>query len=84
MIFKSIHLIAAFLYVSIFFYQSAGAHSGGLDAKGGHYNRKTGEYHYHRGDGAVRTKSSENTSMKKERKEKTQKAIKSKKKKGEL
>jgi competence protein ComEC len=23
------------------------AHSGGLDANGGHYNRKTGEYHYH-------------------------------------
>lgn len=23
-------------------------HSGGLDANGGHYNRKTGEYHYHR------------------------------------
>ena len=26
----------------------AGAHPGGLDANGGHYNRKTGEYHYHR------------------------------------
>lgn len=25
-----------------------GAHPGGLDANGGHYNRKTGEYHYHR------------------------------------
>jgi hypothetical protein len=24
------------------------AHSGGLDANGGHYNRKTGQYHYHR------------------------------------
>lgn len=24
------------------------AHSGGLDANGGHYNRKTGEYHYHK------------------------------------
>lgn len=23
------------------------AHSGGTDAKGGHYNRKTGGYHYH-------------------------------------
>lgn len=23
------------------------AHSGGLDANGGHHNRKTGEYHYH-------------------------------------
>ena len=26
----------------------ASAHPGGLDANGGHYNRKTGEYHYHR------------------------------------
>lgn len=25
------------------------AHSGGTDANGGHYNRKTGEYHYHHG-----------------------------------
>lgn len=24
------------------------AHSGGLDQNGGHYNRKTGVYHYHR------------------------------------
>lgn len=24
------------------------AHLDGLDANGGHYNRKTGEYHYHR------------------------------------
>jgi len=24
------------------------AHSGGLDVKGGHYNSKTGQYHYHR------------------------------------
>ena len=27
----------------------AHAHSGGTDANGGHYNRKTGEYHYHHG-----------------------------------
>ena len=25
------------------------AHSGGTDSKGGHYNRSTGEYHYHHG-----------------------------------
>lgn len=25
------------------------AHSGRTDANGGHYNRKTGEYHYHNG-----------------------------------
>lgn len=24
------------------------AHSGGLDSRGGHMNRKTGQYHYHR------------------------------------
>lgn len=28
--------------------QSILAHPGGLDSQGGHYNRKTGEYHYHR------------------------------------
>ncbi len=28
---------------------SALAHSGRTDANGGHYNRKTGEYHYHNG-----------------------------------
>jgi hypothetical protein len=22
-------------------------HGGGIDSNGGHYNRKTGEYHYH-------------------------------------
>ena len=27
------------------------AHSGGTDANGGHYNRKTGEYHSHNSDG---------------------------------
>lgn len=27
----------------------AGAHGGGLDSNGGHNNRKTGGYHYHRG-----------------------------------
>ena len=27
---------------------SVHGHGGGLDSKGGHYNRKTGEYHYHR------------------------------------
>jgi hypothetical protein len=31
---------------------SAGAHGGGLDADGCHTNRKTGDYHCHRGGGA--------------------------------
>lgn len=26
-------------------------HSGGTDSQGGHYNRKTGEYHFHHGMG---------------------------------
>ena len=30
------------------FSSTAHGHSGGLDSKGGHFNRKTGEYHYHR------------------------------------
>ena len=29
-------------------YSRLAAHPGGLDANGGHYNRKTGEYHVHR------------------------------------
>ena len=28
------------------------AHPGGTDSKGGHYNRSTGEYHYHHGESA--------------------------------
>lgn len=36
------------LCVLMFFPSSGGSHSGGLDSKGGHYNHKTGEYHYHR------------------------------------
>lgn len=27
----------------------ASAHSGGTDRAGGHYNRRTGEYHFHHG-----------------------------------
>ena len=30
------------------FTSSALAHSGGLDKNGGHWNHKTGHYHYHR------------------------------------
>ncbi len=42
---KKLQIIIAFgfLFCSVF----AHAHPGGLDANGGHYNRKTGEYHYH-------------------------------------
>ena len=48
----------------------ADAHPGRLDSNGGHYNRKTGEYHYHRGGGSSSsssrsTKSKSTTSTKK-------------------
>jgi len=33
-----------FMMVSVLVF----AHGGGLDSNGGHYNRKTGVYHYHR------------------------------------
>jgi len=41
------------LCVVMLFPSSGGTHSGGLDSNGGHYNRKTGDYHYHRGSGAT-------------------------------
>ena len=31
------------------------AHPGGIDARGGHYNRKTGEYHYHNTSATINT-----------------------------
>ena len=40
--------------VSLILY-SAFAHSGGTDSRGGHYNRKTGVYHYHGGGRARST-----------------------------
>lgn len=36
------------IFAAISLIAFSGAHPGGLDANGGHYNRKTGEYHYHR------------------------------------
>ena len=38
--------------LSFFVAFGAGAHPGGLDANGGHIDRKTGVYHYHRGTNA--------------------------------
>lgn len=38
-------LIVALMYLAV----PALAHSGRTDANGGHYNRATGEYHYHHG-----------------------------------
>ena len=41
-------LLAVLLFISaLFVYDFGYAHPGKTDAKGGHYNRKTGEYHYH-------------------------------------
>ena len=37
----------------------AQAHSGGLDAQGCHHNRKTGDYHCHRGSSASKPRSSQ-------------------------
>ena len=43
---KKIHFIlCCILIITTFAY----AHSGRTDSKGGHYNRSTGEYHYHHG-----------------------------------
>ena len=42
---KLIVFIAALLLCVV----TAFAHSGGTDRNGGHYNRTTGEYHYHHG-----------------------------------
>ena len=39
------------------------AHSGRTDSNGGHYNRKTGEYHYHNGGPAYNSSSSSNYSQ---------------------
>ena len=43
---KTIFVAVVFALLSTAFID---AHPGRLDSKGGHYNRKTGEYHYHNG-----------------------------------
>ena len=42
-------LTVIFLISALFAYDFGYTHPGGTDSKGGHYNRKTGEYHYHGG-----------------------------------
>ncbi|MCA9040313.1 MAG: YHYH domain-containing protein [Planctomycetaceae bacterium] len=46
--------IRAICYLSLMFIVPASlwAHPGGIDSRGGHINRKTGEYHYHSGGGS--------------------------------
>ncbi len=41
--FRLSFLVCCFLFCTALLY----AHSGGTDSKGGHYNRRTGSYHYH-------------------------------------
>lgn len=43
---KPIVLVVVLLFL-FFSVSVAFSHSGRTDAQGGHYNRKTGEYHYH-------------------------------------
>lgn len=45
--------IVAVLLCSISFSTAVYAHGGGLDANGCHNNRKTGDYHCHRGGGSA-------------------------------
>ena len=47
---RIICLVLIFILVAT----SSYAHSGRTDSSGGHYNRKTGEYHYHGGSSAPR------------------------------
>ena len=42
------HLLSFILGLSLISIAPAHAHPGGLDSRGGHYNRKTGEYHCHK------------------------------------
>ena len=46
---KALIAFSLMLISGVLFYDSAYTHSGRTDANGGHYNRKTGEYHYHNG-----------------------------------
>ena len=51
---KVLIVLSLILISGIVFYDFAHTHSGRTDANGGHYNRKTGEYHYHN-SGRTRT-----------------------------
>lgn len=44
---KALIAFSLMLVSGVLFYDSAYTHSGRTDANGGHYNRKTGTYHYH-------------------------------------
>lgn len=58
---KQIRMFLYLLVISCLFIPSLGlSHSGRTDANGGHYNRKTGEYHYHSGGKTQRVDSNVN------------------------
>lgn len=48
-------LVTVVVLISPLFTGLAFGHGGGLDRNGGHFNRKTGEYHYHRGGPGPKT-----------------------------
>lgn len=64
---KPVRFLLSVAVLSVSWASPSFPHGGGLDAKGGHYNRKTGEYHCHRCDnGAVSTQRPANTQASKE------------------
>lgn len=54
---KTLIVFSLMLIFGVLLYDSAYTHSGRTDANGGHYNRKTGTYHYHN-SGISRTRPS--------------------------
>lgn len=46
---KTLSALIIALLLAVFLLPNVSAHSGRTDANGGHYNRSTGEYHYHHG-----------------------------------
>lgn len=49
MMIKKVITIIITVIVCLIMAFSVSAHSGGTDSKGGHYDRSSGEYHYHHG-----------------------------------
>lgn len=61
---KGLNLTFCIILLFVFL-MTASAHPGRTDKNGGHYNRSTGEYHYHSGEYAGRSQSSSSSSTKK-------------------
>ncbi|MEN6384033.1 MAG: YHYH domain-containing protein [Phycisphaerales bacterium] len=51
------------MVISLLLFSFAFAHPGRTDSKGGHYNRKTGEYHYHNSDSKAKTAAASQTTV---------------------